>query len=120
MAEKTPSKSLRFGMNKPCDNCPYRKDAPLAYWDKLEFEGLLKSADDPMTESIYGCHKQNGCVCVGWLMFQDDNRLPSIPLRLKLSQDGITREYLDALSCGCERFGSVAEMCKANFPNFFT
>lgn len=105
----------QFECTTPCNNCPYRKDAPLQHWDKFEYEKLLKMESEPMG-SIYGCHKDNGSICVGWLMKQDEANLPSIKLRLALTQANITREYLDRLK-STPLYKSVREMVKANYPN---
>lgn len=104
-----------FKSTQPCGDCPYRKDAPLKLWHIEEFKKLL-SEDKLQFGATYGCHKNNGKVCVGWLMNQDERNFPNINLRLKLSKENITREYLDSLKCKSERYASIKEMCKANFP----
>lgn len=106
---------MEFNKKSPCNNCPYRKDAPLQYWDKVEFERLLQMGKDYMG-AVYGCHKKDDNVCVGWLMDQDERNCPSIALRIALTKKNITRAYLDTLSCKSERFTSVEEMVAANFP----
>ncbi len=109
------NKVALFQCTQPCSNCPYRTDAPLRHWDKAEFETLLESETDQFGKT-YGCHKNNGSICVGWLMKQDENRLPSIMLRIALSKHNITREYLDSLHSPAPLFNTVKEMIKANFP----
>lgn len=104
-----------YSCKTPCKNCPYRKDAPLQLWHKEEFKKLLESDNDTMG-TFYGCHKNNGSVCVGWLMMQDKNRIPSIVLRISLSKHNITRKYMDALHCKTEMFETTEEMVMANFP----
>lgn len=104
-----------FHCTQPCSNCPYRTDAPTKHWHKSEFETLIESETDQLGR-VYGCHKNNGSVCVGWLMKQDENNLPSISLRLALSRHNITRTYMDSLHSPEPLFKSVAEMIKANFP----
>lgn len=98
----------------PCKTCPYRKDAPLALWAKEEFQDLLDSEHHIMGRT-YGCHKNNGTVCKGWLMNQDKRNFPSIALRIALSKDKITRAYLDKLYCNAPMFETVEEMCTANY-----
>jgi hypothetical protein len=90
-------------------------DAPLQLWDVAEYEKLLALENDPMG-SIYGCHKNNGSICIGWLMKQDENRFPSIMLMISLSQNNITREYLDSLHSPSPLYDSVEEMIEANYP----
>jgi hypothetical protein len=105
------SKSF-FSGTSPCGNCPYRKDAKLALWDKIEFENLLKADKDYMGK----CHKNNGSCCKGWLINQDKRNFPSIALRLSLSKASISRKYLDKLNCDTEMFDTIEEMAIANFP----
>lgn len=109
-------KTELFGCTKPCGNCPYRTDAPLKLWHKSEYEKLRKMENDQFG-SIYMCHKQNGSICVGWLMKQDENYFPSIALRISLSKNNINREYLDKLKSPFPLYDSVESMIKANYPN---
>ncbi len=104
-----------FSCKSPCGNCPYRKDAPLRLWDKSEFARLLETENDAMG-AIYRCHKNNGSVCVGWLIDQDKRNHPSIMLRMALMKNNITRKYLDSLKSEFKMFRSVKAMVRANFP----
>lgn len=104
-----------FSCKTPCSNCPYRKDAPTQHWHKIEFEGLINNGKQ-LIGAVYKCHKNNGSVCVGWLMMQDKNRQPSIALRISLSKNNITRQYLDSLYCKAPMFETEQEMIIANFP----
>lgn len=106
---------LSFKCKSPCGNCPYRKDAPLQHWDISEFKDLLANQNDWMGK-VYGCHKNNGAVCVGWLLMQKKNRFPSIALRLKLTTDNIDITYLDKLRSSKPLYKSTKEMIAANFP----
>ena len=108
-------KVKQFSCTQPCNNCPYRKDAPLQLWDKFEFIKLKEKENDYMG-AVYGCHKNNGSICVGWLMKQDENNFPSIALRMQLSKDNVTREYLDSLNSPSPLYKNVDAMIKANFP----
>ncbi len=112
----TITEKLIFKGDAPCNNCPYRKDAPKQHWDKEEFEKLIKNDRDYMGK-VYGCHKNNGTVCRGWLMDQDERGLPSMNLRMSLIKNNITREYLDKLHCPGGRFKSIRQMCIANYPD---
>lgn len=102
-------------MKKPCGNCPYRKDAPLALWDKSHFEKLLAD-DKDILGSIYMCHKKNGCVCVGWAILQVKHRLPCNMLRIATITETIPFEYLESLESPTELYETVEDMVKANFP----
>lgn len=107
-----------FSKKAPCANCPYRKDAPLRLWSVEEFKDLAASETTPMGK-VYGCHKGDGCVCVGWLMKQEEADFPSISLRVSLSRNNVTREYLDSLQSPAPLFDTVEQMCKANYPEAF-
>jgi hypothetical protein len=107
--------SCFFKGTTPCKDCPYRKDAPLQKWDKAEFSDLLEKDMDFMG-ALYNCHKKDGSVCKGWLIDQDKRNFPSIMLRIKLSREGITREYLDKLNSNAPLYPSIRAMIKANYP----
>ena len=115
MPKKEVKKVGIFECKTPCGNCPYRKDAPLAHWNIDEFKKTLDAEAD-IIGSAFMCHKQNGSICVGYLMNQDERDFPSNALRLTFIKHGVDREYLDALYCKSERFETIEEMCLANFP----
>lgn len=104
-----------YTCTQPCSNCPYRTDAPLQLWHRSEYEKLLALENDYMG-AVYGCHKNNGSTCIGWLMKQDENRFPSIQLRISLSHNKVTREYLDSLHSPFPLYKNVKEMIEANYP----
>lgn len=104
-----------YTLKQPCSDCPYRKDAPIRLWAIEEFVDLLNSEKE-MFGKTYGCHKNNGHTCVGWLMNQDERNLPSISLRLSLSKNNVTREYLDNLKYDVKRYKTIQEMAIANYP----
>lgn len=104
-----------YEATKPCSNCPYRKDAPLQHWHKEEFQKVVDSENDYMGKT-FACHKQNGSICVGWLMNQEKRGLPSIALRLSLTKHNVHYSYLESLSCNSEMYEDWKEMVEANFP----
>jgi hypothetical protein len=107
---------MKFNCTSPCKNCPYRTDAPLRLWDREEFRKLLEHDKDPFGK-VYDCHKNNGSICRGYLMDQDERNHPNINLRMMLSKHGVTRTYLDALACSSPMYASIEEMIAANFPD---
>lgn len=108
----------KFCKSQPCSNCPYRKDAPLKHWDKAEFADLL-SKDKDMMGASYGCHKNDGTLCTGFVINQDKRGMPSIRLRIELSQLGVRVADLDKLSCKSEMFETIEDMAHANYPRSF-
>jgi hypothetical protein len=110
-----PKKKPFFSGTQPCKSCPYRKDAPLALWDKSEFDSLLVE-DKMQFGKTFKCHKNDGSCCKGWLINQENRGLPNINLRMQLFKAGITREYLESLTCKVPMFETIEEMAEANFP----
>lgn len=104
-----------FDKKQPCQNCPYRKDAPIAHWHISEFAQLLES-EKSQFGTVYGCHKGDGQICVGWLMNQNKRRLPSIALRMALIKHNINSNHFSSLQCNSEMFHTVEEMVEANYP----
>ena len=102
-------------ITKPCSNCPYRKDAPVQLWHKEEFKKVLAAEQDEIGK-IFKCHKDNGCICAGWLTDQDKRNFPSIMLRLELSKQGADRKLLDKLEKNTGLYSSIEEMIGNNFP----
>lgn len=109
---------MTYCKKSPCRSCPYRKDVKLAHWSIEEYKDLIKNENSDLG-AIYGCHKKDGKICTGWIMNQDKNRFPSILLRLSLSRNNITREFLDKLKCRVAMYNTTLEMAKANYPDNF-
>ena len=107
-------------MTRPCENCPYRKDAPRHHWSVEEFESVLEGERSDFGKT-FACHKQASLsakergFCAGWLLDQKARGVPSIVLRLALSQDPEAMAAFDAVTAdGLEMFANVADMCTAN------
>ena len=104
---------------KPCANCPYRKDAPLALWSVEEFERLLDTEND-VIGSVFGCHKKDDTICTGWLVKQIERDFPSNMMRMRLITSGTPWKDLDHyLENQPEMYATVLEMALANFPEEF-
>ena len=67
---------------KPCEACPYRKDAPKGFWAPQEFLSLVRN-DHPMG-ATFGCHlnsaRKEQDACVGWLADQKRRGVPNARL----------------------------------------
>jgi hypothetical protein len=106
-------------MKAPCENCPYRKDAPRHYWDAIEFEKVLES-ERSQIGSIFSCHKQASLpnnqrgFCAGWLLDQRERHVPSIALRVALLAPDALAAMEAVTDGGHEMFSSVEAMCRAN------
>lgn len=106
---------MNFVKKSPCPDCPYRKDAPLRKWHIAEFINL-SDEDKKQFGKVFGCHKKDEHICVGYLMNQDERRFPNLNLRILLSKNNVTREYFDKLKSPCPVFDSIKEMIIANYP----
>lgn len=105
-----------FTCNQPCNNCPYRTDAPKKLWHRKEFRRLLDMEND-LFGTIYHCHKNNGSICVGWFMKQLEAGCPSLMLRLAMIKKDPGKEYIDSLNSPAPLFKSVKAMIRANFKS---
>ncbi len=114
---------MKYDRRTPCASCPYRREVEQAFWSKEEFDNLRRQNANTFGGAVFGCHETNKKppeehqICIGWLLDQKKNNVPSIPLRMTL----MTKE--DALNCfkeisdeGLDLYASVEEMCEANYP----
>lgn len=102
----------------PCNNCPWRKDAPVEHWDAEHFRDIWTSCqDDGM--AIMLCHKaaklpedQRGKMpCAGWIKVMGTD---AIGVRLLLATGKIKREDLDKGENCPELYNTFQEMMEAN------
>ena len=106
--------SDNFDARSPCNNCPYRKDAPREHWHRAEFV-KLKQQDGQEFGALYGCHKNNGNPCIGWLLNQRARNVPCISLRMRLiAKPEALTQFEEANDGGHEMFSSINAMCRAN------
>lgn len=109
---------FRWDHRTPCGNCPYRKDAPREHWHREEFERLVEQ-DRSELGAVYGCHKQNGRGCIGWLLDQRRRNCSSIALRVAMMRGDEAAKELnvcvkEAHTAGHPMFASIESMCRAN------
>lgn len=104
----------------PCANCPYRKDAPLAYWDKSHYLSVAEGEVDGLAGQVFACHghiklkpKDRG-FCAGWLLDQKERGVPSIPLRLMLHADDEALAAFKTVKSTVPMFKTAMDMVKAN------
>lgn len=112
--------SNRSHMTRPCENCPYRKDAPLKHWHRTEYESVMAGEQSQMG-TTFACHKQRDLpqerrgLCAGFLADQKERNVPSIALRLVLMQDeGARQAYENVDTSGLEMYPDAETMCRAN------
>lgn len=111
---------MKFDMAKPCESCPYRRDAPRALWAKEEFQKLLHHTRVPFPGAIYGCHGTGKFpvphVCAGWLRDQREHGYPSIALRMRMLRDEAALLCAENVQGDGDMFESVEDMIAFNFP----
>ena len=96
---------------RPCDNCPWRKDAPRGYWDPQHFVDIARHCRDDGTHSM-ACHKstpEDPILCAGYILVVG---FDSIGLRIAAVRGEVSMKDYDAE--GLELFSGYEEMLKAN------
>lgn len=115
-----------WAQTKPCEACPYRKDAPRGIWSAEEFRNLEAQDRNQYGGSTFGCHLGAGKPaaerqpCAGWLIDQKRRGVPSIQLRMVI----ITNPDAAALFARIDEntvglYPSIAAMVKANVGRAF-
>ena len=108
---------------KPCGNCPFRKEAPLAHWHPEEYlmlSRLERTEGDFSTSATFGCHKDvnepppEREPCVGWLLHQRENGVPSIQLRLKLAMVPEALAQFNESEPAGPQYETIAEFVRLN------
>lgn len=113
----------KFDRRHPCGNCPFRQDAPLAYWHPTMYQMLadLAKREEDVHAGVFGCHKDRALppiergMCVGWLLDQRARDTPSLSLRLALLRGGAAAQsqYREAERSG-ETWSSIDELVEMN------
>lgn len=117
MAETTTP--IKAHMIAPCENCPYRRDAPIKHWDQREYLSVLKGEYSDLG-TTFACHKQRDLppnqrgLCAGFLLDQKERDVPSIMLRLLLSTDQSARDAYERVHSDVPMYVDAIEMCRAN------
>ncbi len=104
-------------LRRPCDNCPWRVDAPRGYWDPQHFIDIWRNCQDDGT-NIMLCHKSNALPkeergdvpCQGWIRVMG---FSAIGVRLLHLQGKITVEEVEDRDSPA-LFGSFTAMMRAN------
>ncbi len=110
----------KYEATQPCKSCPYRRDAPLAFWSAEEFTNLARTDADALG-SVFACHQdgkkpvEERGLCIGWALDQQKRNLPSIRLRLLLASDpSAAAQFARITGAGLLLWSSVRLMIKAN------
>ena len=104
-------------LRRPCDNCPWRVDAPRDYWDPQHFVDIWKGCQDDGMH-IMLCHKSNAAPkdkrheipCQGWIRVMG---FDAIGVRLLVMRNQATHAEVED-KAGPELFPTFTAMMKAN------
>lgn len=114
---------MKHERRKPCPNCPFRKEAALAHWHPSEYlmlARLQRTEGNFEMSGTFGCHKDESEPlpdrepCVGWLIHQRENGVPSIALRLKLSMKPEALAQFEECVEDGDQYESIAELVRLN------
>lgn len=105
---------------KPCSRCPWRKDAPLAFWDLEHFRTIWHTCQDDGDHMML-CHKsqekpdraagERPLPCQGWVRVVGTH---AIGVRLGLlTRDIRMEEVKDRERVGVTLYASFEEMVRA-------
>jgi hypothetical protein len=95
---------------RPCDNCPWRKDAEPGEFQVERYRNLARSAYD-LSNVLFACHKTpegKEAVCTGFLLRGAQHNLA---VRFALMRGEIDPE---TISCDAELYGDYRAMAEAN------
>jgi hypothetical protein len=104
-------------LRHPCDNCPWRVDAPRGYWDPQHFVDIWRNCQGDGL-NIMLCHKSGALPqeerarvpCQGWIRVMG---FDAIGVRLLVMHGEATHEEVGD-SAGPELFPTFAAMLRAN------
>ena len=104
-------------LRRPCENCPWRIDAPRGYWDPQHFKDIWRNCQDDGL-NIMLCHKSNALPkeqrpdvpCQGWIRVTG---FDAIGVRILVMRDQATMEEVED-KAGPELFPTFAAMMRAN------
>lgn len=104
-------------IRRPCNNCPWRVDAPRGYWDPQHFVDIWQHCQDDGPNFML-CHKaltlpepaQKDVPCQGWIRVMG---FGAIGVRLLALREQITLEEINDQG-GPVLFHTFAAMLRAN------
>ena len=106
-------------VRRPCDNCPWRVDAPRGYWDPQHFVDIWKNCQDD-GGNVMLCHKANNLPggaksldappCQGWIRVMG---FSAIGVRILVMTGRVSNDEVEDRD-GPKLFKSFAAMLRAN------
>lgn len=113
---------MRFERRRPCGNCPFRKEAPIAHWDPREYLRLerIERLEGNPGQGGFACHKDRTKpyadreMCIGWLLDQKRKGMPAIALRVILIDNPEAISQYEECEPDGEMYSSVSELVRTN------
>lgn len=106
-------------LRKPCDNCPWRRDAPREYWDPTHFAEIWRNCQDDGLHVML-CHKANAMpkgtpenekpICQGWVRVMG---FSAIGVRIAAMNGHVTVEEVEDTK-SMKLFKTFEAMLRAN------
>ena len=104
-------------LRRPCENCPWRVDAPRGYWDPQHFVDIWRNCQDDGLHTML-CHKSNALAaedrgdipCQGWIRVMG---FDAIGVRLLVMRGQATHEEVQD-KAGPKLFPTFTAMLRAN------
>ena len=104
-------------LRRPCENCPWRVDAPRGHWDPQHFVDIWRNCQDDGT-NIMLCHKSGALPeekraevpCQGWIRVMS---FDAIGVRILVMRGQATLEEVEDKD-GPELFQTFTAMMRAN------
>jgi hypothetical protein len=104
-------------LRRPCENCPWRVDAPRGYWDPQHFVDIWRNCQDDGLHTML-CHKSNALPekdrgdipCQGWIRVMG---FDAIGVRILVMRGQATFEEVEDKK-GPKLFPTFAAMLRAN------
>lgn len=108
---KTQDKEGMVHRKVPCEECPWRKDAPIGRFPAEAYRHSASTSYD-MAQSMFSCHMQppeGPAICAGFLNVNADNNLA---VRLAIAAGRF--DFADLPVSPVALYGSYREMAEAN------
>lgn len=113
---------MKYDRRKPCGNCPFKRDVPLAYWHPTMYLMLRRigATEESFEGSTFGCHKDKNEPpervepCVGWLLNQRENGVRNLRLRISLAMSPGAAEQFTECEPDGPTYDSIEELVEVN------
>lgn len=104
-------------LRRPCENCPWRVDAPRGYWDPQHFVDIFRNCQDDGL-NIMLCHKSGALPkeqrpdvpCQGWIRVMG---FSAIGVRILVMRNQVSMEEVED-TAGPKLFATFVKMLRAN------